>query len=246
MKKAALTVLLVLFVDQLVKVYIKTHFFIGESLPIFGSWSYLLFIENEGMAFGWKFFGTHGKLALSIFRVIAAAGIGYYLIYIIKRKAPSGLIVCFSLIFAGAVGNIIDSAFYGLFFTESTMIDKAVFAPGSGYASFLHGKVVDMLYFPMVTGQYPDWSLLPESLRGTQFIFFRPVFNLADASITTGVLVLLFFQKRLFQYQTVPSDEIPDDDSVASERRRSRLNSAPPYFDAKAVLPSHICLSRSV
>lgn len=201
MKKAILVVLLVLIADQVLKVYIKTNFTIGESYSIFGSWSYLLFIENEGMAFGWKFFGQNGKLFLSIFRILAATGIGYYLWLIIQRGSRTGMVVAFSLIFAGAVGNIVDSAFYGILFTESTMLTKAAFDPSAGYAGFLHGKVVDMFYFPILSGTYPDWAIIPAGLRGDQFIFFRPVFNLADSAITTGVVILLLFQKRYFHHE---------------------------------------------
>jgi signal peptidase II len=215
LKKAFVVIFLVLLADQLLKIYIKTHYTIGESYSMIGSWSYLLFIENEGMAFGWKFFGTHGKLFLSLFRIIAAGGIMYYLLSLIRKKAPTGMIFAFSLIFAGAVGNILDSAFYGVLFTESTMVNKAVFDPSNGYASFLHGKVVDMFYFPLIEGYWPDWGIIPAGLRGDHFLFFRPVFNLADSSITTGVLILLLFQRRFFHHteeveKESPIEEQPD------------------------------------
>jgi signal peptidase II len=219
LKKALAIVFLVLIADQILKVYIKTHFTLGEGYPIFGSWSYLLFIENEGMAFGWKFMGKHGKLFLSIFRIIAATGIAYYLSTIIRRKAKTGMIVAFSLILAGAVGNIIDSALYGLLFTESTMLTRAAFDPSNGYATFLHGKVVDMFYFPMVEGFWPDWKIIPAGLRGDHFLFFRPVFNLADSSITVGVLILLLFQKRFFHHseEKVAEEEVPADTNPSEE-----------------------------
>lgn len=162
------------------------------------------------MAFGWKIFeGSAGKLALSIFRIIAISGIGYYLYRIIQRKEKTGLIISISLIFAGAFGNLIDSAFYGIIFSESPYYGGvAQFMPeGGGYAGFLHGKVVDMFYFPLIEGYYPDWSIIPASMRGDHFIFFRPIFNLADAAITTGVLILLVFQKRLLPSELKNSKE---------------------------------------
>ncbi len=198
MKKPLIIVFLILLFDQILKVYIKTHYTLGESHPILGSWSYIFFIENEGMAFGWKFFGAYGKLMLSIFRILAAAGIFYYLFTLVKKGVRPGMIYAFSLIFAGAAGNIIDSMFYGLIFTESTLMAPAIFSPGNGYAGFLHGKVVDMLYFPLIDGYWPDWGIIPAGLRGDHFQFFRPVFNIADSSITVGVAILLLFQKRFF------------------------------------------------
>ncbi len=217
MKKAIAVVLLVLLVDQILKIYVKTHFVLGEAHPIIGNWSYLLFIENEGMAFGWKFFGTHGKLALSLFRIIAATGIGYYLYTIIRKGAKTGMIIAFSFILAGAVGNIIDCALYGLLFTESTVVAPGVFDPTNGYAGFLYGKVVDMLYFPVIDGYYPQWGIIPESMRGQHFVFFRPVFNMADTSITIGVLILLLFQRRFFHKAEVKVCRNHDDTATTIE-----------------------------
>ena len=170
---------------------------LGEEINVLGNWFIIHFTENEGMAFGMRFGGDSGKLILSIFRIIAIIAIGWYLLKITKRKENPGLIFSMSLIFAGALGNIIDSAFYGMIFSESKFHDVAVlFPPEGGYSSFLHGKVVDMLYFPVLKGFYPQWFPF---WGGQDFIFFRPVFNIADSSITTGVLILIFFQKKFFK-----------------------------------------------
>lgn len=187
----------ILVIDQVTKIVVKTTMTLGQSIPVIGDRFLIHFTENYGMAFGLEFSGEYGKLILSIFRIIAVVFIGYYLAYQIKRSAHSGLILCISLIIAGALGNIIDSTFYGLIFSESLFNKPAVFLPeGGGYGSFLHGKVVDMLYFPIIQGRFPEWM----PFRGGEtFIFFRPVFNLADSAITTGVFVLIIFQKRFFK-----------------------------------------------
>ena len=162
-----------------------------------GDWFLLHFTENEGMAFGMQIGGESGKLLLSIFRIIAVTAIGYYLYRLVRKKAHFGLIFSISLILAGAVGNIIDSAFYGLIFSQSSYHTVASFLPeGGGYSSFLHGKVVDMLYFPLIQGSVPDWLPI---WGGQEFIFFRPVFNIADSSITVGVFLLLICQRRFFR-----------------------------------------------
>lgn len=167
----------------------------GE-ITMIADWFILHFTENEGMAFGMKFGGAFGKVILSIFRIIAVIVIGWYLTRLAKRKEPFGFILSIALIFAGALGNIIDSAFYGMIFSESTFHELAVFYPeGGGYSSFLHGKVVDMFYFPIIRGHYPSWFPF---WSGNEFIFFRPVFNIADSSITIGVAILILFQKRFF------------------------------------------------
>ena len=168
----------------------------GESHAVLGHWFYLHFTENEGMAFGMKLGGNYGKLLLSLFRIFAVIIIIWWLYKVTRKGANNLLILCISLILAGALGNIIDSAFYGVVFNESTYMQIASFLPaGGGYGTFLHGKVVDMLYFPLIESHYPTWMPL---WGGEEFVFFRPVFNIADSSITTGVLILILFQKKVF------------------------------------------------
>lgn len=197
MKKPIILIVLILIADQVVKFWIKTNMTLGEEINVLGNWFIIHFTENEGMAFGMRFGGDSGKLILSIFRIVAIIAIGWYLVKITKRNESKGLILSMSLIFAGALGNIIDSAFYGMIFSESKFHDVALlFPPEGGYSSFLHGKVVDMLYFPVIKGFYPSWFPF---WAGEDFIFFRPVFNIADSAITTGVLILIIFQKRFFK-----------------------------------------------
>lgn len=194
MKKPILIILLVLFADQFIKIYIKTHFAIGEEYRI-APWFIIHFTENNGMAFGIQLGGQFGKILLSLFRIIVAVGTGWYLRDITIRKMHPGFIASVALIFAGAVGNIIDSAFYGLLFSDSGYYPAKFLPAGGGYASFLHGKVVDMFYFPIIDGHFPSWF----PFWGNQeFIFFRPVFNLSDASISVGVAMLLIFQKKFY------------------------------------------------
>ncbi len=187
-------VLSVLIIDQTLKFWVKTHMSIGEEIRILGSnWAIIHFVENPGMAFGLSFEGEYGKLALSLFRILAVVLLFFYLRWMLKENFSAWLIAGFGLILAGALGNIIDSAVYGLLFSESTFHGQpAVFLPPEGgYAGFLHGKVVDMLYFPIIEGYYPDWFPL---WGGEPFLFFRPVFNIADVSITLGVLMVLVMQ----------------------------------------------------
>ncbi len=186
--------------DQALKIWVKLSMTLGEEIPMLGSWFNLYFTENNGMAFGLQFGGEFGKLFLSIFRILAIIAIAVYLFILIRRNSRTGLVVSISLIFAGAVGNILDSTFYGVLFTQSTYHTLAVYtAEGQGYASWLHGRVVDMFYFPIIdftaaTG--PSW--IPSWIYGSDghFIFFRPIFNIADSSITVGVGWLLLFERK--------------------------------------------------
>ncbi|MCB2221068.1 MAG: lipoprotein signal peptidase [Bacteroidetes bacterium] len=199
LKKAVIIIVLILIADQVLKIWVKTSMLIGTrgEIAMWGDWFILHFTENEGMAFGMKFGGEFGKITLSIFRIIAVIAIGWYLLKITRDKQPFGLILSISLIFAGALGNIIDSAFYGMIFSESTFHNTATLFPQEGgYSSFLHGKVVDMLYFPIIKGYYPDWFPF---WKGREFIFFRPVFNIADSAITVGVFILIIFQRKFFK-----------------------------------------------
>ncbi|MBN2482067.1 MAG: lipoprotein signal peptidase [Bacteroidales bacterium] len=193
------TVLLIAFIlaaDQILKILVKTNMTIGESITVFNNWFYIRFIENPGMAFGIDIPGKYGKPLLTVFRIIAVSAIGWYMNHMIVKKAKPGLIFFMALIFAGAMGNIIDCTFYGLIFNESTYFDVAVMFPeGGGYAPLLQGKVVDMFYFPVISGAYPAWF---PWLGGQEFVFFRPIFNIADSSITIGIFAILIFQKRYF------------------------------------------------
>jgi signal peptidase II len=195
--KPILLIILILIADQVLKTWIKTNMFLGQEFKIFGNWFIIHFTENNGMAFGLEFGGEFGKLALSLFRVVAVAGIGYGLHHLIKHKYHRGLILNVALIFAGALGNIIDSVFYGSIYK---------------YAGLFHGRVVDMLYFPLINGTFPSW--IP--VWGNEpFEFFRPVFNLADAAISIGVISILFFQKTYFKDEVI--DEVPINNETVEE-----------------------------
>jgi signal peptidase II len=195
-KKSILLIILILTLDQILKIWIKTHLQLGDEIPIFGERGMIHFIENNGMAFGMEMGGKTGKVFLSLFRMVAIVGIAWFLNSIIKKKADFGFILAVSAILAGAAGNIIDSAFYGMIFSESYSQPAVLFPPGGGYSSFLHGKVVDMFYFPVINATWPDWSPFRP---GESFIFFRPVFNIADSAITCGVLSIVIFQKKMFK-----------------------------------------------
>ena len=223
-------ILLIIIANQALKIWIKTNFHLNESHQVIGSGFQLYFVENPGMAYGWKFGGEWGKMALTIFRMIAVIFGTWYLRKIIMEKQHRGFIFCASLVYAGALGNLIDSSIYGLIFdkgmTVSPVINDYVGYNGlatfssKGYASFLHGNVVDMLYFPVIKGQFPSWLPL---WGGDHFEFFRPIFNIADASITTGVISILVFQKRFFkqqkdneQHPTVETNALVNDESQVS------------------------------
>ncbi len=168
--------------------------FIGEEYHIIGNWFIIHFTENNGMAFGFELGGNIGKITLSLFRILAVGLIGYYIYKLSKRKDVStGYVLAISGIFAGALGNILDSAFYGLMFSDSYYRVADFLPQGGGYAPFLYGRVVDMFYFPLIQGHFPQWFPL---WGGEEFIFFRPVFNIADASITVSVIIVILFYRK--------------------------------------------------
>ncbi|MBU2940901.1 lipoprotein signal peptidase [Lacinutrix sp. C3R15] len=201
LKKSIILIVVILLIDQISKIYIKTHFLLGESVEVF-TWFKIYFIENDGMAWGTKisdfvsFISDRtGKIALTLFRIVAIMGIGYWLVTAIKKESPNVLVLAIALIFAGALGNIIDSTFYGLLFSDSYH-QVATFLPETGgYDGLLHGKVVDMLYFPLWKGYLPEW--LP-FYGGKYFTFFEPVFNVADMAISAGFIMLIVFNKKAF------------------------------------------------
>jgi signal peptidase II len=195
-KKSIFLILLILILDQALKIWVKTHMQIGDEIHLFGKYGMLHFIENNGMAFGMEMGGKKGKIILSIFRVIAIFGISWFLTTLYRKKSNLGLILAVSAILAGAIGNLIDSAFYGMIFSESFSQPAILFPPGGGYSSFLQGRVVDMFYFPVINTHWPVWSPFRP---GESFIFFRPVFNVSDSAITCGVFAILIFQKKMFR-----------------------------------------------
>ncbi len=220
--KSLLLVLLILVIDQWSKIYIKTSFTYGEVVEVF-SWFEINFIENPGAAWGAKLDdflpiseGT-AKLVLTVFRLFAIVGIGYWLFDIIRKKAATVYIVSVSLIFAGALGNIIDSVFYGLLFDESTRTQIATFLAEDSYGPLFHGKVVDMLHFPIIENAiWPDWV---PYFGGSSFSFFEPVFNIADTAISTGVGILIAFNKKAFA--TIPADTeeaVPEEENQEASK----------------------------
>ncbi|WP_373072224.1 lipoprotein signal peptidase [Zeaxanthinibacter enoshimensis] len=199
LRKSLLLIAIVLLVDQISKIYIKTNFILGESVTVF-SWFKILFIENEGAAWGTKLSDilpvsdSTGKLILTVFRLFAIVGIGYWLYDIIRKNASRTLIIAVSLIFAGAFGNIIDSLFYGMIFNDSSNQVATIFS-SEPYGGLFYGKVVDMLYFPIIDTRWPEWVPV---VGGQIFRFFEPVFNIADTAISTGVGILIVFNKKAF------------------------------------------------
>lgn len=205
-------------VDQALKIWIKTSFPYGRVMYLAGQeWAQLYFIENPGMAWGMELGGDWGKMILTLFRLVAVTFGSWYIVKIIREKYTTGFIVCASLIYAGALGNLIDSLFYGMVFSETSNMQVArMFPPEGGYGGFLHGKVVDMLYFPMVHSTFPGWIPF---LGGQEFEFFSPIFNIADASISVGVLTLLAFQKRFLHKQDEPTTERTEKSVPAEEAK---------------------------
>jgi len=194
LRKIFLTAFILILIDQIIKVWVKTHFILGEEIKIF-DWFILHFTENNGMAFGMEFGGHTGKTLLTLFRIIVV-GIGIkYVTDLSKNNLPVGALIAIGLIIGGAIGNIIDSSFYGIIFNDSYN-NVAQFLPeNGGYSSLLHGKVVDMFYFPLLNSHYPNWMPI---FGGDHFIFFRPVFNIADAGISVGIFMILLFYRKVF------------------------------------------------
>ena len=197
--------IILLIIDQWSKIYIKTHFNLSEEVNVVGNWFKLHFLENYGMAFGIEFGGDWGKIILTLFRIIFCGVIVYYINGLIKAKSHLGYTISWTMILVGALGNIIDSVFYGVLFSKSDYWSLATFLPADGgYASWFHGSVVDMLYFPILHGTFPKWLPI---WGGETFEFFRPVFNVADATISVGFVLILLFQKE-FAEQSAPKDQV--------------------------------------
>lgn len=231
-KVPIITVLTVLFIDQFIKIYIKLNYPLGE-VGRAADWCIIHFTENPGMAFGFEFGGSSGKLMLSVFRILACIGGVIYIRYIIKKGEHLGFVFSVSLILAGALGNILDSAFYGLIFDRGTTLDAdtqeylqydgiASFTK-NGYAPSMYGCVVDMFYFPLVDGRFPEWIPV---FGGETFQFFRPIFNFADASISSGVAVIIIFQKRFTKVQ-VPQNSDIDPMDLNDDNEVRQVNEVP-------------------
>lgn len=193
--KPFFTAALIVLLDQIIKIWVRKHMYLGEEIHFLGNRGMLHYTENNGMAFGMELGGELGKLVLTLFRIVAVCGIGYALVFLIKHKYHRGLVMMVALILAGALGNIIDSTFYGVIYN---------------YAGVFHGRVVDMFYFPLLTGVFPNWMPI---WGGEEYIFFRPVFNLADAAISVGVIMILINQQRYFK-QEEPEVSSPNSEMV--------------------------------
>lgn len=220
-----ITVFLILLIDQFIKIYIKSHYPVNMEVGRLTDWCVIHFTENPGMAFGFEFGGEAGKLALSIFRILACLGGAFYIRHIVLKKEHPGFIFCVSLILAGAMGNILDSAFYGLIFDRGTVLNAdfqqymdydgvAQLTMHNGYAPTMYGCVVDMFYFPIIDGKFPTWFPI---WGGEDFQFFRPIFNFADASISCGVIVIILFQKRFTQKRPVAEVNQPATEATAAQ-----------------------------
>lgn len=204
--RISIFVVLLLVIDQVIKILVKTNMTIGQSIHVLGDWFQIYFIENNGMAFGMQFGGQIGKYLLSIFRIVLVAIILIYMRRLLKKpETPWGVLIGLAAIMCGALGNIVDSLFYGLIFSESTFTQVAhLFPEGGGYAPFLQGKVVDMLYFPLIDTDLPSWVPF---WGGRHVIFFRPIFNFADSCITCGAIYLLIFHWRFFSVNKSDDDK---------------------------------------